>query len=142
MALFDAGDLRAWLRYDADDVFDESSVTIIEQVVSGWLEGALGADPASFTGTGEQRVLKAWALELGGMAWENPTYMAGDQSGETQSSWFATTRQSILDRAAEWASGRGDSGSVRVPSPLGRFPAAQPWPDPGTARTQPRRGTW
>lgn len=125
MAIFEPAQLRTWLRYDEAEVFDEATAALVEQVVTGWLLAEIGTlpDPAPTQG----HPLFGWALELGGIAYENPTAMTDDQAGETRSAW-ADRRLQILAAARRWAEANGTTGTAR-PLPRGSFPRAKPWPD-------------
>ena len=126
MAIFSPAQLRTWLRYDEADVFDDATATLVEQVVAGWLLAEIGSmpDPAPAAG----HPLFGWALELGGIAYENPTAMSDDQSGETRSAW-ADRRLQILAAARRWAESNGMTDDTNSPLPQGSFPKARPWPD-------------
>lgn len=125
MAIFEPEQLRTWLRYDEDEVFDESTAWLVEQVVTGWLTAEIGSlpDPAPKQG----HPLFGWALELGGIAYENPTAMTSDASGETNSAW-ADRRLQILAAARRWAETNGTAGAA-TPLPRGSFPKAPTWPE-------------
>lgn len=124
MAIFTPEQLRTWLRYDEADYFDAETARLAEQVVTGWLLAEIGTMPTPEPVAGHP--LFGWALELGGIAYENPTAMQDDQAGETRSVW-SDRRAQILASARRWAETTGSaSGS---PKPRGRFPKARPWPD-------------
>ncbi|WP_114202322.1 hypothetical protein [Janibacter anophelis] len=125
MAIFSPSQLRTWLRYDEDEVFDEATATLVEQVVTGWLVAEIGALPEPTPQQGHP--LFGWALELGGIAYENPTSMTSDTAGETNSSW-ADRRLQVLAAARRWAEANGTTGTTR-PLPRGSFPTARPWPE-------------
>lgn len=125
MAIFSPAQLRTWLRYDEADVFDETTATLVEQVVTGWLLAEIGTLPDPEPTAGHP--LFGWALELGGIAYENPTAMSDDQSGETRSAW-ADRRLQILAAARRWAEAHGTTGTTAA-LPQGSFPKARPWPD-------------
>jgi hypothetical protein len=122
MALFTNVELSKWLHYDGDIAVDEA--TLVEKVVTGWLCNAAGLDqlpdplPAAFFG---------WGLELGGIAYENPTSMSEDSAGDVSSAWGDRRRQILADVAA-WGLRNGTSGDA-APLPRGNFPPATPWPD-------------
>lgn len=120
MTLFSPDELAAWLQYEVEP----TSAAQVERVVAGWLSEATGLDafPDPLP-----PVLYAWAVELAGIAYENPTSMTDDQAGETRSAWADRKRQILLSATA-W--GQRTSGTSAAPLPRGRFPAAQPWPDP------------
>lgn len=124
MAIFDPEQLRTWLRYDEADVFDADTAKLVEQVVTGWLTAEIGSLPEPAPTEGHP--LFGWALELGGIAYENPTSMTSDAAGETNSSW-ADRRLQVLAAARRWAEANGSTGSS--PLPRGSFPKAKAWPD-------------
>lgn len=121
MTLFSPNELTDWLQYDVQP----GPAAQVERVVAGWLSEATGLDafpdplpPA----------LYAWAIELAGIAYENPTSMTDDQAGETRSAWADRKRQILLSAAA-WGQRNATPGAGSTPSPLGRFPAAPGWPE-------------
>lgn len=126
MPLFTPDDLRTGLRYEVGDDFDEAGAVHAERVVAGWLLDATGLtefpDPLP-----EQ--LWAWAVELGGIYYENPTSLETDASGEVTSGWGMDRRSQVLDSARAWA--RRTYGPLQggTPRPRGTFPPARPWPD-------------
>lgn len=117
MPLFTEVDLG---RFVQEDVSAETA-TVVERVVWGWLKPVLGVDerpvPAS-----EQ--LWAWALELGAIAYENPSGLSSYQLGAEQRSYSAERRTAILAEVQQWGTGTPAS------APRGSFPAAPTWPDP------------
>lgn len=112
--------LESWLRYAVPD-----DLTALETVVTGWLLEATGwpalPDPLPPT-------LQAWALELAGIAHENPTGLQQDTSGATSATWESKDR--VLARVQAWAEGRTSTGDLvpAVPAPRGVFPPAPTWP--------------
>ncbi|WP_435199567.1 hypothetical protein [Janibacter sp. GS2] len=125
MAIFTPAQLRTWLRYDEADVFDEDTAVLVEHVVAGWLLAEVGTLPDLAPEEGHP--LFGWAIELGGIAYENPTSMSDDQAGETRSAW-ADRRVQILAAARRWSEANGATGSS-TPVPRGSFPKARSWPD-------------
>ncbi|MBD3781696.1 MAG: hypothetical protein IE926_01890 [Micrococcales bacterium] len=120
--LFDETKLGDWLGYEVN----ESQAKAVLEVVEGWICGATGwldipAEPA--------KPLRAWALELGGIAYENPTSQTDDQTDLVRSSW-RDRRTQILAEVRVWAQSNGSAAGGGPPSPTGRFPAACPYPDP------------
>jgi hypothetical protein len=72
--------------------------------------------------------LFAWALELGGIAVENPTSLTQEQSQEVSTAWSVARRREILASVRSWAA-RQSGRSGGAPRPRGSFPAVQGWPD-------------
>ena len=96
-------------------------------VVAGWILGATGwaSVPAE---DAIPAPLKAWALELGGIAYENPTSQTDDQTDLVRSAW-RDRRSQILAEIRAWAQSNGTvAGST--PAPRGSFPKPLPYPDP------------
>jgi hypothetical protein len=120
MALFTPAELREWLQYEE---INNDSAVMVERVVAGWLLSATGRE--DLDSSNDARVF-AWAVELGGIAYENPTSMTDDSSGSTSSSW-ADRRAQILAQAREWALQQAPAASGQLPR--WSFPQAQPWPD-------------
>lgn len=122
MTLFTPPQLSAWLQYPVETAAAE----IVERVVAGWLLEATGL--ASLPSPPPE--LFSWALELGGIAYENPTSMSTDQAADVTQSW-GDRRSQILRSAAKWAQRvlpeQAPSSTV---GPRGSFPAARSWPDP------------
>lgn len=96
-----------------------------EKLAWGWLKPVLGitTDTRPDVVTAE---LFAWAVELGAIAYENPSGLSLYQLGEERSQFSAERRQEILETAA--AGGKVNSSGVARPQ--GSFPAAECWPDP------------
>lgn len=121
MPLFTKDDLEHWLRYDVDD----AGYTIVEKVVTGWVfqatEWTAVPDPLP-------PQVFSWALELGGIGYENPTSQSDDQTDLVRSAW-RDRRSQILAEIRTWARSNGSAASGS-PAPRGRFPGALPYPDP------------
>lgn len=129
MTLFTPEQLKTWLRYDADDDFDADSATLAEKVAAGWLSNATGMTVSALEATREETPqVFSWALELGGIAYENPTSMQDDQAGAARTTW-RDRRAQILEEARAWAVATAPA-PTRMALPRGSFPPAQPWPDP------------
>lgn len=100
----------------------EASVLIARRVATGWLRDAtqLADWPEPVP-----EALFSWALELAGLAYNNPESLAVDQAGGVASTYDRQRRKEILDAAARAygnpAGGRG--------GPLGAFSAPLPGPD-------------
>ena len=124
--------LTTFLRYPASDPVTQDSADLAEEVALGWLSGVTQVeDWQSHT---EDPVVKAWVLELAGIAYENPTSMTQDQAGEVQSAWQRDRRSQILDAAAAWAARKGLLADTTATLSRGSFPPAQPWPDQARGR--------
>lgn len=121
MPLFTATDLTSWLQYPVT----ESEATIAEKVVAGWISDATGSvvlpDPLPSQ-------MFSWALELGGLAHENPGAMFSETTGDKTTQWDRARRAEILRSVAAWAG--NTAGGYGTPRPRGSFPKARPWPDP------------
>lgn len=133
MALFTNEELEAWLQYRVN----APTAAIVEQVVAGWLSSAtnLASLPAE-----PPPALKAWAIELAGIAYENPTSMSDDQTEQLRSAWMDRRRQILLD-VREWAKTLSPVEVSAGPLPKGSFPPASPWPQPA-ACYGPRWSPW
>ena len=131
LVLFSATELATWLHYTEDLSDDHRIVEQIHRVVSGWLLEALEWDSWPYTSRSEvPDVIHAFAVELAGIAWENPTSQTTDSSGEGVSTSWAPARERILARARGWAARAASPSGSTVPSPQASFPAPPPWPDP------------
>ena len=117
MPLFTAPELG---RFVQDDVPAETA-TVVERVVWGWLKPILGVEDRPLQPS-EQ--LWAWALELGAIAYENPSGLSSYQLGAEQRSYSAERRVAILAEVRQAGTGASTS------TPRGSFPAAPAWPDP------------
>ena len=117
--LFTPEDLGNWLQYSVR----QTSAVLAEHVAAGWLKDAMNVLelPAAPKGSS----LFAWALELGGIAYENPLSLASGSLGDEASTYDRTRRERILAAAASAA-----SASAGRRGPRGSFPPALPWPDP------------
>ena len=123
--LFTAAELSDWLHYDTH----EGSVRQAERVVVGWLLEATGVDWTAADSGALPPVVLGWALELGGIAYENPTSMTTDQTGDISSGW-RDRRSQIMAAARSWAQvNLATVPSSAPPRPRGRFPAASALPD-------------
>lgn len=131
MAYFTPAQLKTWLRYASEDDFDAAAAELAEQVVAGWLADATETVIDSMNPPPQ---MFAWALELGGIAYENPTSMSDDAAGETSTSWM-DRRSQILAAARRWAAKQPSTAAGVLPR--GCFPPAQPWPDAAAARRRP-----
>lgn len=134
MALFQPTQLKTWLRYESDDDFDTGAATLAETVVAGWLTDAteLTVTDLEAAATGDAPQVFSWALELGGIAYENPTSMQDDQSGAARTTW-RDRRSQILASAKDWAENAASSTSTGG-LPRGCFPKAKAWPDQARVR--------
>lgn len=117
--LFTAAQLGDWIG----GTVEPARAVMAEQVVWGWLQPVLGLTERP---TETQANLFSWALELGAIAYENPTGLASYQLGEERSQYSAERRDAVLATAA--AGGVNPAGSTA--SPRGSFPLAEPWADP------------
>ncbi|TFV83155.1 hypothetical protein [Blastococcus sp. CT_GayMR16] len=119
-------DLANWLQYPVK----EASAVLAEQVAVGWLKDAMGVLelPAAPKGT----PLYSWALELSGIAYENPLSLAAGSLGDEASTYDRGRRDRILTSAASASAGRGVGG------PLGCFPPPVEYPDPAYRDLRPR----
>ncbi len=125
MQLFTSTELSDWLQYTTVP----ESVLMVERVVAGWLLEATGVD-WTLTHTGDlPTTVAGWAIELGGIAYENPTSMTADQTGDIQSGW-RDRRSQIMDAARAWAQANLSTAPTSAPAvPRGRFPAVVALPD-------------
>lgn len=121
MPLFTLDDLEHWLRYDVD----VTGHAIVEKVVTGWIFDATGwtASPDPLPPQ-----VFSWALELGGIAYENPTSQSDDQTDLVRSAW-RDRRSQILAEIRTWSQANGTAVGA-IPLPRGSFPTSCPFPDP------------
>jgi len=116
--LFDVLQLTNFLGHPVSN----GAAEVAERVVWGWLKPVLGLaerpDPAP-------PEVFSWALELGGIAHENPAGRSYYELGDERSGFSAERRAEILTEAGTWAGGT-------TSGPLGSFPdpPVLAWPDP------------
>lgn len=120
MTLFDNNDLTEWLGKPVT----EQRAAAVERVVWGWLKPILGLadrpDPVSDE-------VFSWAIELGGIAHENPKGLSRRELGPYTEQFSTERRKEILDEVRESPSAGGASTK-----PTGSFPEPLEYPD----------GTW
>lgn len=94
--LVNTEDLRVYLQIDAEDyLLDTAEIAV--QLADGWLESVT---PFVLAWPSPRRNdLWAWALELAGMAYDNPEGMSLHTTGGTTSGWMQGRRQEILAAA-------------------------------------------
>lgn len=92
--LFDLGDLPSWLQVPE---VDTETATRVRRAVNGWLQDATGL--TDWPNPVPDR-LWAWAIELAGIALDNPTSNAAEAIGSTSTTYGGRgRRQEILDAA-------------------------------------------
>ena len=148
--LFSKEDLEAYLQrskqqlppgidpstpIDDQALIDQRTYDVVHRVVNGWLLDATGLQDWP---TPVPPQVFSWAVELGAIAHENPASASTDTTDRISVQWSETRRNSILNRAAEWA--RNLPAAAAVASPVGSFPPPAPLPrelsdSPGWART-------
>lgn len=121
--LFSAADLTELLGEEVST----DSAAIAERMAWGWLAPILGIAAWPVAQTPVPAELFAWALELGAIAWANPTGTTGQSDGPFAVQFSLARRQEILDevRASDLAAAR-----FRPAAPVGRFEDPEPYPDP------------
>lgn len=117
MALFNATELGGYLQ---KQVSNDAAVSV-ERVVWGWLKPALGLQARPSPVPDE---VFSWAIELGAIAYENPSGLSSYQLGAENLGFSSERRAEIL---AETARGAVPGTAA---TPLGSFPDACGWPDP------------
>lgn len=112
-ALFTAVELSDQLGQTVTD----ARAAAVERIVWGWLKPVLGLTerPAEISDE-----LFSWAIELGGIAHENPAGLSYYQLGDERYGFSAERRVEILTEAA--SSGPAASAG----GPLGSFPPPRP----------------
>jgi hypothetical protein len=118
--LFTATDLADLLGRPVSD----ERAAAVERVVWGWLKPVL--DLQERPNPIPDEVL-SWALELAGIAYENPSGLTEYQLGAERTYFSAERRAQILAEAS------ADRGAGEGTSPRGSFPAATRYPDPAWA---------
>lgn len=117
--LFTPSDLSSWLQKPVED----GTATVVEGVVWGWLRPLLDVDERPASPSPE---LSAAALELGGIAHENPAGLTIKEMGPFKEQYSAERRDEIL-------AGVQSGFSVLTgtpPASQGSFPTARAYPDP------------
>jgi len=117
MPLFNELELGDWLRKPVT----ETRAAMAERVVWGWLKPRLGLSDRPSPVPDE---VFAWAIELGGIVYENPAGLNARQMGQFQEQFSAERRDQILDEVA-----RSTQGTATA-QPAGSFPEALDYPDP------------
>ncbi|HSV41491.1 MAG TPA: hypothetical protein VLI04_22195 [Nocardioidaceae bacterium] len=104
----------------------ESRGAMVERVVWGWLKPILDLEDRPDPVPDE---LFSWAVELGGIAHENPIGLSGKATGpfSEQFSGLRDRRETILKDVRQWAAAQGDDTAA---APGGSFPEAPCYPDP------------
>lgn len=117
--LFTATELSTWLRQPVT----AQQGALVESVVWGWLQPLLGIDarPADVSDK-----LKAWAIELGAIAFANPEGLSR-YSLDTESSDYSSERR---DEILQLAAGGGTTAPGSAVAPRGSFPDSRYYPDP------------
>lgn len=118
MDLFELDDLAATLQAELDEAAAEEA----RRKAQAWLGSATRL---TVWPTPIPEDLRAWALELAALAYDNPSPLLSERVGEVQTAPYWARRAEILAEA------RTVYGLAAVNgSPVGVFPAAEPWPDP------------
>lgn len=120
-ALFSPEELSHAVR---EDVSDEDAA-LAERMAWGWLSPILGLEARPDT-VGDQ--LFGWALELGGIYYENPTGLAVYQLGEERRQFSSGRRNEILEEVRSSVAGQTGTGGSGLPR--GKFPKGCAYPDP------------
>ena len=120
MTLFDENDLTEWLGKPVTQLRAAS----VERVVWGWLKPILDLEERPDPAPAE---VFAWAIELGGIAHENPKGLTQRELGPYSEHFSAERRKEILDEARD---AQPDAGASMKPT--GCFPEPLDYPD----------GTW
>lgn len=120
MTLFDENDMTEWLGKPVT----QQRAASVERVVWGWLKPILGSAERPDPVPAE---VYSWAIELGGIAHENPKGLARRELGPYTEQFSTERREEILDEARNSPSTGG--GSLK---PTGCFPEPLDYPD----------GTW
>lgn len=126
MSLFTAEELTRQLQYPESDAISEEDASHTEQVVDGWLSDATELDEWPLP---LPKQIKAWAIELGGIAFENPTSMENDSAGDVSSKW-RDRREQILRAAHAWGVRRRRDAQQQAATPRGCFPPADDFANP------------
>lgn len=124
--LYTRAQLADWLHYAGEDAITSTEFDVNQRIVRGWILQATQwlVIPDEVTDA-----LFAWALELGGIAFENPTSQTDDQTDLVRSAW-RDRRSQIMAEVRAWAVSNGATVVGTTPRPRGRFPGAAPYPDP------------
>lgn len=118
MPLFTDADLSEWLG----KTVSPDRAVLVERVVWGWVKAVLGSDERPDPVPEE---LFSAAVELGAIAFENPSSLTDRGLGPFSESFPIERRQEILDEIARTL---GPAGLADAPQ--GEFPDALAYPDP------------
>lgn len=98
------------------------SATEARRIAQAWLASATRL---SEWPTPVPEDLRAWAIELASLIYDNPSWLETEQTDGTVARWALSRRAEILTEA------RSRYGTSDIAGhPLGAFPEVQPWPDP------------
>lgn len=120
--LFTAADLTNWLRQPVA----AEHAAVAQTVVWGWLRPLLGVTELAEVSP----EIKAWAIELGAIAYTNPEGLSAYSLGTERSAYSSERRDEILRMVASG----GAVAPGTTPSPRGSFPPAPRYPDPAECR--------
>ena len=119
--IISAEELTRFLRYPTSEPVDAESTALAENVALGWLSEATGITDWSPETLTQDLTVKAWVLELAGIAYENPTSMENDTAGDVSSQW-RDRRSQILKTAEAWARRNGHAPAAAGATSRGTFP--------------------
>lgn len=91
--IFELADLPSWLQVPE---VDTETATRVRRYANGWLQDATGL--SSWPDPVPDR-LWAWAIELAGCAYHNPTNLAAEQLDDYRVQYSAERRAEILEAA-------------------------------------------
>jgi hypothetical protein len=114
--LFELSELAASLQMD----LDTASAIEARRKAQGWLAAATRITEWP---SPPPEDLRAWAMELAALAYDNPSGLESEVDGRVTSVWGRRRRGEILLEAKRTY---GHTG------PMGSFPQPEPWPDPRT----------
>jgi len=116
LPLFSAQELADFIQRPVSDAAGAAA----ERVVWGWLSPLLGLTQRPMEVPAQ---VFSWAIELGAIAYENPSGLSQYHLGAERLYFSAERRDEILREV-------GDSSQSSAGAPRGSFPPAQCWPDP------------
>jgi len=117
--LFDLVSLANKLQRDLDTASAEEA----RRIAQAWLGSATAL---TVWPTPVPEDLRAWALELAALVYDNPAWLVSEQVADTATTWFLARRNEILSEARQ-AYGTGGAASGRA---VGCFPDPACLPDP------------
>lgn len=112
---------------------DTGSATEARRIAQAWLGSATRLTEWP---TPVPEDLRAWAIELAALIYDNPSWLESETVEGSSTRWALSRRAEILAEA------RARYGTPGVAGPLGSFPDPVAWPDPAPGYRDPFPVSW